>query len=866
MPRFFPNRSLPTCSRRLPLLLSVSLALALLLGCSEALLAAEIDQCRELLRTGKYAECVEATTAAIERGVFGEAWHLVKSDAETAQGHYEEAHATITKALERYSWSVRLRWAGVRAARFVGETEQAETFQQEIAKLVQASPWRYTDADNLVTLGQFALAHGADAKDVQDAFYRRARRNSPVHRAPMQALAELALDKRDSQLAAELFREALEQYPDDPDAHYGLGLALHSASTKEAAVEIARCLELNPNHIPALLWQTDRALEAEQYDDVEQLLGRALEINSRHPEALAFRATLAYLQGREEDAVAHRAAALSTWKENPEVDHIIGREHSQKYRFAEGAEFQRQALEFDPDYLPARKQLAQDLLRLGDETTGWQLAGEVYEADQYDVAIYNLVTLRDEMQSMTTLESEGFVVRMDPHEAALYGDRVLQLLGEARETLTRKYGVTLPQATLVEIFPHPNDFAVRTFGMPGAAGFLGVCFGNVITANSPASQSQNPANWQAVLWHEFAHVVTLNATNNRMPRWLSEGISVYEERQRNSSWGERMDPTYRQMILSDNLTPVGDLSGAFLSPPSPLHLQFAYYESSLVVEYIIDEYGFEALLAVLEDLGNGLEINETLSRRTVPIAQLEDEFANYARQRAMEYGAAADWSRTNIADLLNDDLADARLVAWAQDHPTNYEGLKLYGRYLMQQDAWEDARRILEQALELVPDESSSDSPLALLPRVYRQLGDREAERDTLIEWVRVDDSAFAAHLRLIELDSEAGHWESVREQALAALAINPLIRDPHAGLAEAASQLKMPSDAIDAYRALLKLEPPNPADVHFRLAEQLLDAGETATGKRHLLQALEEAPRFRAALTRLLEVSSESEGAAAGF
>ena len=39
---------------------------------------------------------------------------------------------------------------------------------------------------------------------------------------------------------------------------------------------------------------------------------------------------------------------------------------------------------------------------------------------------------------------------------------------------------------IVEIFPQRKEFAVRTFGLPGADGLLGVCFGRVITANSPA--------------------------------------------------------------------------------------------------------------------------------------------------------------------------------------------------------------------------------------------------------------------------------------------------------------------------------------------------------------------------------------------
>ena len=62
------------------------------------------------------------------------------------------------------------------------------------------------------------------------------------------------------------------------------------------------------------------------------------------------------------------------WTSNPRVDSTIGRKLSQKYRFAEGAQYQRRALQIDASYLPAKMQLAQDLLRLGQEEEGWRLA------------------------------------------------------------------------------------------------------------------------------------------------------------------------------------------------------------------------------------------------------------------------------------------------------------------------------------------------------------------------------------------------------------------------------------------------------------------------------------------------------------
>src|SRR5258707_11022864 len=170
--------------------------------------------------------------------------------------------------------------------------------------------------------------------------------------------------------------------------------------------------------------------------------------------------------------------------------------------------------------------------------------------------------------------------------------------------------------------------------MPGNPGYLGVCFGQVVTANSPAAHMGHPVNWEAVLWHDFCHVVTLQMTRNKMPRWLSEGISVYEEIQANSSWGQRMTPRYREMVLGDELIPVSKLSGAFLAPPSETHLQFAYCESSLVVEFLVDRFGIEKLKALLRDLAEGQEINEAIAKNTAPMEQIETDFAEFAHQRA----------------------------------------------------------------------------------------------------------------------------------------------------------------------------------------------------------------------------------------
>ena len=77
----------------------------------------------------------------------------------------------------------------------------------------------------------------------------------------------------------------------------------------------------------------------------------------------------------------------------------------------------------------------------------------------------------------------------------------------------------------------------------------------------------------------------------------------------------------------------------------------------------------------------------------------------------------------------------------------------------------------------------------------------------------------------------------------------------PYRHLAEAAEVLKQADAAISAWQTVLKLDPRDPAEAHYRLARLLYSKGDPSA-KRHLLMALEEAPRFREAHRMLLEIN----------
>lgn len=820
-------------------------------------------QARELLSAGRYAEAVTAARSALEGRDDAEEWYVILGRGLLTLGRYEDAREALTNALVRLPRSIQLRWLAREVYPYLGQTEAARRAVQEIIELVAARPFAYRDPEDLVVFGRAALERGADPRQILERVFGAAQKAESPPLEAWLAPGELALEKRDFALAARTFQEAQRRFPTHPDVHFGLARAYAPGDPARMLSALEAALQHNSNHLGSLLLLAEHQVDAENYAGAEELYERVLRVNPHHPEAWAGRALVARLQNLPQREQVAREMALRFWTNNPRVDHFIGRKLSEKYRFAEGAACQRRALAFDPEFLPARAQLALDLLRSGDDAEGWRLMDEVQQRDPYDVAAHNLMSLRDKMAGFATLTNAHFVLRLPAREAAVYGARALDLLERARARLTEAYGVTLDRPTSVEVFADQSDFAVRTFGMPENHGFLGVCFGPVITANSPSARPGQRFNWESMLWHEFAHVVTLHLTRNRMPRWLSEGISVYEERRANPAWGERLTPAYREMILGGELTPVANLSAAFMNPPSPRHLQFAYFQSSLVVEFLVTRFGPDRLAAILRNLADGTPVNEAIAQHTVPMATFEKEFAAYAREQAEALGPTLDWEKPPLS--LHLSAADAAgWPAWAAGRSNNFWVLTRRAADLIEARQWTGARAVLEHLTTAVPEYTGPDSAWRQLAAVCRALEDTAGERTAWAELAARDDEAVDAYLRLCELAAAAGDWETMRVNAERCLAVDPLVPAPWRFLARAAEGANDAATAAAAYRALLELDPPNPAEVHFGLARALHRLGDPAA-RRHLLQALEEAPRHREALRLLREMHAASPRPAAG-
>jgi len=215
------------------------------------------------------------------------------------------------------------------------------------------------------------------------------------------------------------------------------------------------------------------------------------------------------------------------------------------------------------------------------------------------------------------------------------------------------------------------------------------------------------------------------------------------------------------------------------------------------------------------------------------------------------------FNKTSVTNDIASDLdlsPEERWQNWANDHPTNFWVMTRKANDLVEDKHWAEAKPICNNWLKLIPTMWAPTAPTVCSPpRIARSVKPFRARSPGTFR--RKDDEAQDAYGRLMELGVADKNWTSVETNALRYLAVNPLVAPPYRYLAQASDQTKNAAHGIAAYRALLELDPPDLAETHFRLAELLERTGDSSA-RRHVLQALEEAPRYPAALRLLLEIN----------
>jgi hypothetical protein len=214
----------------------------------------------------------------------------------------------------------------------------------------------------------------------------------------------------------------------------------------------------------------------------------------------------------------------------------------------------------------------------------------------------------DNRYEWQTLENERLALSWYKGGQA-FGQQLFDRANVALDTLETDIGLTLERPIKIFIYGSHNDLlgAISASSQEWTGGQAFPAYGVVVIGITPGQLE-----WGlSATTHEMTHLVIHQATDNPygdLPRWLDEGIAVYNENQ------EELDDDFRAIferaVRANQLMTLRSLSSPF--PADPMEANLAYGQSGAVVKFIVDTYGPEAMGKLLEIFGEGALYDEAM--------------------------------------------------------------------------------------------------------------------------------------------------------------------------------------------------------------------------------------------------------------
>jgi tetratricopeptide (TPR) repeat protein len=691
-----------------------------------------------------------------------------------------------------------------------------------------------------------------------------AKAKDPSSLIPSIRAGELFLEKYNSPDANQSFQEALAVNPNHPEALLGLAQLMDFDGSPEARVLTEKALSVNPRFVAARAFLAEQLLGLEDYEGARREVEAALEVNPVSPEALPILAAAELLSGNQAafDAVEERALAR-----NPKGASFYNKlsniaVNNRLYR--EARDFAAKAVELDPRSFEGYGLLGLNQLRLGDIEGGKKSLERSFEGDPYNVWIKNTLDLMDTYPDYVTTKTSRFEIVIEGKESDLLSGYVERMAEEAYESLAERYQFRPETPIRIEVYPAHGDFSVRTLGLPGL-GALGVCFGPVIAVDSPSARPKGQFNWASTLWHELAHTFTLGATDHKVPRWFSEGLSVLEERRARPGWGDGVSLAFLAAYKRGKLLKIAELNNGFMRPTYPQQIGISYYQASLVSELIERDFGFSAIRDMLASYRRGLPTAEVFqSVLKMELSEFDAAFEGYLKERfeaqANSLRLPPEEPQEPQVEVPAPAVTAEELRARAEQDDFDFIAHLETGRLLLEAGETERAEKHLERAKSLFPEYGEAGSPYPLLAQIHEERGERERAAQELQTFVDINENHYDAHVKLFEIYQKLGKTREAASILERAIAIYPFDADAHRKLAALYQELGRKEDVVVERRALVALTTDR-AQGLYELALAYYEAGDPRSAKRALLRALEIAPGFKDGLALLLKLSARSEG-----
>lgn len=678
--------------------------------------------------------------------------------------------------------------------------------------------------------------------DIRQAnkLYREAAANS-TDPAIKTHWARLYLQTHQTSDAEALFREALLYDEDWLPAQIGLAEALSQGFEGQARQSLFRITAANPDNVQALLLLARIELELQNLSVGRGLLNRALaevEAQGLPPlEIYALHAGADLLEGKPLRPWIDRALQY-----NPhygDVYAIPAHFYIITYRYKEAVDLYQKAVATDPDLSSAHRDLGINQLRINNLFAARYHLQQAYDRDPFDAQTVNTLRLLDDIDNMRVSSIDvpdeddpsriigRVLIRLDREDADALEPYVIDLSIRAVQLFTKRYDFTLRRPMVVELYHDHDDFGVRTVSTPGI-GLLGVTFGYLTAMDSPKARAAGEFHWGSTLWHEIAHVFTLTATEHKLPRWFSEGLSVYEEWNTGPLPDRELSMGVLSSIKSGQLLPLAQLDQGFVRPSYEGQVQVSYMQAGLICDFIASRWGHQALVTMLKAFSIGADTPQALSAAIGEDSESFDE--QFLDHLSTLYG--------DLISTLDDYTAEVRQLERS-----------------LQFDDWVSAAALARDLIRRYPQRVGSGNPYQVLAAALREQGDESEALDTLLTWHELgghDPDALAS--LVVDLRAADRHAEAV--PVMESLNwVMPYGTDVHRWLGNHYLSIEEPDLALREFNALLGMRTDDSASAHLGKARAALLKDDTTTARREVLYSLESAPFYRPAQQLLLSL-----------
>ena len=824
---------------------AIKLLLARLAANGDDALAAK-NLLRAYLETGRYPEADTAAKKFLLKNPTAAGVRHELAEVYAATGRYAEAITEFERAAADAKASADKVSSDLRRAEMLDLTGQEDRARVIYQSLVNFYKEKQPDSAPELTAVARALVKLERFQDANDVFREAIAADNTYLDAQLSA-GELFTDKYNYGDAAQFYADAIQINPNSARAHIDIARNKRIDGGEETITGLTRALQINPNLVGALTFKAGLELEERDYAEAAADIEKSFRVNPRSLDAHALKAAMLYLQDRDYEPEV--AAALAINPRYGLIYSVLSHYATITRRTSQAAAFSKRATELSPRLWSAHLELGMALLRLGQMEEGRAAVEKSFQGDPYNVWAKNTLDLLDAMKDYRETKEGGFLIKADAKESEVVTPYAATLLDEAAAKLTAKYHFTPQGPIIIELFPNHEDFAVRTLGLPGL-GALGVCFGQVIAADSPSARPTGEFNWGSTLWHEYTHVITLQMTDYRIPRWFSEGLSVYEERKARPGWGDDWNPLFLRAFTAGRWHKIADLDGGFQRPRTPEDLGIAYFQASQVCEFIVDRFGFDAVLRMLALYRDKAQTADILMRvMKLNEADFDRAFNEYIQAKVRPMEAALKMETNFAASLTKEDVL--KLLGTQDTFALHLRA----GHLFLADNDIENAVVHFRRAIELYPYYTGDGNPYDALAEIFEKKGDRRQAADVMAAHVRYDENSLPTLKALADLREKMGDREGALEALRLSFFVSPFDYGAHKQAGELSREQKQYEQALTEFRVALALDPPNVAEANYNIASAYHLLGKQEEAKHSVLRALEAAPSYEKAQELLLKI-----------